>query len=120
VPSKRSGTRGRGSREETPAQGLFWKLAVELMRRDRRIVESTIMNGRCLRVGAEFLALCDYKGSGLVVKLPKERVAELVAAGWGRPFAPAGRVFGEWLSVPKPDRKRWLALLREGIDYVGR
>jgi len=34
------------------------------------IVESTIMNGRCLRVGKEFLALVDYKGSGLVVKLP--------------------------------------------------
>jgi hypothetical protein len=72
-----------------------------------------------LRVGKEFLALVDYKGSGLVVKLPQARVAELVSAGVGKPFAPAGRVFKPWLSVPKPDRRRWLALLREGLAFVG-
>ena len=49
---------------------LFWQLAADLQREDPRIQESTIMNGRCLRVGKEFLALVDYKGSGLVVKLP--------------------------------------------------
>lgn len=76
------------------------------------------MNGRCLRVGKEFLALVDYKGSGLVVKLPKARVTALIASGVGKPFAPAGRSFGEWLSVPKPDRRRWLSLLREGIAFV--
>jgi hypothetical protein len=100
------------------AQQLFWKLAVEWQSEDARIVEGTIMNGRCLRVGKEFLALVDYKGSGLVVKLPKARVAELIASGVGQPFAPAGRVFKEWLSVPTPDRRRWLALLREGIAFV--
>jgi hypothetical protein len=77
------------------------------------------MNGRCLRVGKEFLALVDYKGSGLVVKLPAERVAELVGQGVGKPFAPAGKVFKEWLSVPKPDKRLWRKLLREGIDFVG-
>ena len=100
------------------AEKLFWTLAAELSEQDPRIVESTIMNGRCLRVGKEFLALVDYKGSGLVVKLPKARVAELIRAGAGQPFAPAGRVFKEWLSVPKPDRRRWLALLKEGIAFV--
>jgi hypothetical protein len=100
------------------AEKLFWSLAAELRAADARLVEGTIMNGRCLRVGKEFLALVDYKGSGLVVKLPKARVAELIFAGAGEPFAPAGRVFKEWLSVPKPDRRRWLALLKEGIAYV--
>jgi hypothetical protein len=99
---------------------LFWRLATELQKEDPRIVEGTIMNGRCLRVGKEFLALVDYKGSGLVVKLPKARVAELVASGVGWPFAPAGKIFKEWLSVPTPDRRRWLSLLREGIEFVGR
>jgi hypothetical protein len=100
------------------AEKLFWELARELAAEDARIVEGTIMNGRCLRLGKEFLALVDYKGSGLVVKLPKARVAELIASGVGQPFAPAGRVFKEWLSVPKPDRRRWLGLLREGIAFV--
>lgn len=98
---------------------LFWQLAAELQATDPRIVEGTIMNGRCLRVGPEFLALADFKGSGLVVKLPKKRVAELIAAGVGRPFAPAGRVFQEWVSVPEPDRSRWLLRLREGVSFVG-
>jgi hypothetical protein len=100
------------------AEQLFWKLASELQAEDDRVVEGTIMNGRCLRVGAEFLALVDYKGSGLVVKLPKTRVAELIESGVGQPFAPAGRVFKEWLSIPQPDRRRWLALLREGIAFL--
>jgi len=98
---------------------LFWELADELKAAEPRVVEGTIMNGRCLRVGKEFLALVDYKGSGLVVKLPKARVAALIAAGVGRSFAPAGRVFAEWLSVPTRDRQRWLELLREGIAFVG-
>ena len=98
---------------------LFWKLAAKLQTEDPRIVEGTIMNDRCLRVGQEFLALVDFKGSGLVVKLPKARVAELIETGVGQSFAPAGRVFKEWLSLPKRDRRRWLALLREGIEFVG-
>jgi hypothetical protein len=56
------------------------------------------MNGRCLRVEDEFLTLVDYKGSGLVVKLPKQRVAALIAAGVGKQFAPAGKVFRVGLS----------------------
>ena len=101
------------------AEDLFWDLAAELRDGDPRVVEGTIMNGRCLRVGKEFLALVDYKRSGLVVKLPRARVAELIDQGVGKPFAPAGRVFKEWVSVPKPDRAFWTALLREGIAFVG-
>ena len=99
---------------------LFWELAAELQAEDPRVVEGSIMNGRCLRVGKEFLGLVDYKDSGLVVKLPKERVAELIAQGKGLQFAPAGRVFKEWLSVPKPDRRNWRALLREGVAHVAK
>jgi hypothetical protein len=97
------------------AVALFWKLAADLMSEDPSVVEGTIMNGRCLRVGKQFLALVDGKGSGLVVKLSKKRVDELLASGVGQPFAPAGRVFAEWVSVPKPDRRRWRALLQEGV-----
>jgi hypothetical protein len=99
-------------------EALFWNLADELRKRDRRVVPGTIMGGRCLRVGQEFLALVDYKGSGLVVKLPRARVAALIEEGAGRPFAPAGKVFAEWLSVPKPDRRLWRALLSEGVAFV--
>jgi len=72
-------------------QGLFWELAADLQDEDDRIVEGTIMNSRCLRVGKEFLAFVDYKGSGPVVKLPKARVAELIGTGHGQLFAPGAR-----------------------------
>ncbi len=101
------------------AETLFWELAGELQTKDARIVEGTIMNGRCLRVGKEFLALADFKGSGMVVKLPKTRVEDLVASGLGKPFAPAGRVFKEWVSIPDAEPELWRALLHEGIEFVG-
>lgn len=100
------------------AEELFWQLATDLMATEPRVVQGTIMNSRCLRVGKEFLALVDYKGSGLVVKLPKDRVQQVILKGHGRPFGPAGKVFKEWLSVPVPDKRRWRALLKEGVAFA--
>lgn len=99
---------------------LFWELAAELHGEDPRVVEGSIMSSKCLRVGKEFLALVDYKGSGLVVKLPKDRVSELVEAGKGQPFGPGGKIFKEWLSVPKQNRRQWRSLLREGVRFVAK
>lgn len=97
---------------------MFWELIEELQLEDPRVEEGTIMGGRCARVAGEFLGLVAFKGSGLVVKLPRDRVQELISAGVGQPFAPAGKVFREWVSIPEPDRRRWRALLREGVAFV--
>lgn len=99
-------------------ESLFWELIEELQLEDPRVEEGTIMNGRCVRVAGEFLGLVDYRGSGLVVKLPRERVQQLIDDGVGRPFAPAKKVFTEWVSVPERDRRRWRALIRESRDFV--
>ncbi len=71
-----------------------------------------------MRAKGEFVAMPHHKGPGIVVKLPRDRVDELVAAGTGRPFAPAGRVFREWVSVPEPDVDLWRLLLAEGVVFV--
>lgn len=94
---------------------LFWDVAAELMREDTRVEEGTIMKGRCLRARGEFVALPDFKGSGLVVKLDRKRVEELLEAGVGESFAPAGRVFKEWVSIPLQDRELWARLMRESV-----
>jgi hypothetical protein len=99
---------------------LFWGLVAELQRDDPRIVEGTIMKSRCVRVGKEFLGLVDHKGSGLVVKLNRPRVASPIEQGVGRPFAPAGKVFGEWVSIREPNRELWAELLREGASLAAR
>ncbi len=64
-------------RDET----LFWDLIDELRAEDGRVEEGTIMSSRCVRVDGEFLALVNHKGSGLVVKLPRDRVGQLIAEG---------------------------------------
>lgn len=97
---------------------VFWELIDELQLKDPRVEEGTIMGGRCARVAGEFLGLVGFKGSGMVVKLPRARVETLIAEGTGQPFAPAGKVFREWVSIPQRDRRRWRSLLREGIAFV--
>jgi hypothetical protein len=109
VPSKR---------DAAVPSDLFWDLIEELSCDDAGVVEGTIMGGPCVRVDGEFLALVDFKGSGMVVKLPRSRVDELIASGIGQPFAPAGRVFKEWVSIPVPDRDLWRTLLAEGVQFV--
>ena len=53
-----------------------------------------------------------------MVKLPKERVGALVAAGKGEYFDPGhGRLMKEWLAV-EAGRVSWLELAREAYDFV--
>ncbi|MDH3302508.1 MAG: hypothetical protein OES24_18565 [Acidimicrobiia bacterium] len=101
------------------AAELFWELAAEFQAADDRVVEGTIMGSPCLRVGKEFLAMPHHKKDGLVVKLPADRVAVAIEAGEGESFAPAGKVFKEWLAVTQVDEGRWRELLTEGIEFVG-
>ncbi len=97
---------------------VFWNLAGELCAADPAVAEGSIMGSRCLRVGGEFLTMPDHRSGALVVKLPRARVAELVEAGIGERFAPAGHVFSEWVSAPGSDEDRWRALLAEGKAFV--
>jgi hypothetical protein len=100
------------------SEELFWDLIDELRLEDSRVEEGTIMGGRCARVAGEFLGLVGFKGSGMVVKLPRQRVSELIDQGLGEPFAPAGKVFREWVAITEPDRRRWSKLLREAVAFV--
>lgn len=55
----------------------------------------------------------------LVVKLPRERVDELVEAGAGERFDPGhGRIQKEWLSVASGAADDWLALATEAESFV--
>ena len=70
-----------------------------------------MMGFPCLRLHGRFFASVDRRTQALLVKLPADRVAALVASGEGEPFAPAGRVFREWVAFPRTDRRRWRSLL---------
>ena len=69
-----------------------------------------------LKVDGKLFAL--FTQGTLVVKLPKERVAALVAKGDGKPFDPGhGRLMKEWLTVVSP-KLSWSALAKEAHAFV--
>jgi hypothetical protein len=91
---------------------LFWSL-VEPMFTDAAVTRSTMMGLPCVRYDGQFFASLDRASAGLIVKLPPDRVRELVASGAGQPFAPGGRVFSQWVLMPVADAEQWAALLEE-------
>lgn len=103
--------------ETTPGEARFWDLAEPLLARPG-VEQSTMMGLPCLRVHGAFFASCDRRTGDLVVKLPAARVDQLVAAGRAHPFAPAGKRFREWASVPPARSRTWKRLLDEALDFV--
>ena len=85
---------------------------------DPAIGRATMMGYPCVRLAGRVLASYDDKAGCLVVKLPRERVAELVENGDGDPFAPAGKVFREWVAIPTVDRGLWQTVLAEAVDFA--
>ncbi len=70
-----------------------------------------------LKVGTKFFASLS-KGR-FVVKLPRERVEELVDAGQGERFDPgSGRAMKEWVVLEPADETATRALLEEALAFV--
>jgi hypothetical protein len=87
---------------------------------DPVVERSTMMGYPCVRRAGQFFASFDTGSSALVVKLPAERVTALIAEGTGTPFAPNGRRFREWVSIPAPDVELWEQVLTEALQFAGR
>ena len=85
------------------ARNLYDELT-DVLLYDPAIGRATMMGYPCVRLAGRFLASYDDRADCLVVKLPRERVTELVENGDGGPFAPAGKVFREWVSIPTVNR----------------
>jgi len=85
---------------------------------DARVTTGKMMASLGLKVDGKIFAMM-VRGK-LVVKLPKNRVDELVRADVGVYFDPRrdGRVMKEWveLSGAKPD---WLEVAKEAYGFVG-
>ena len=103
--------------EASEARELYDELTDDLLY-DPAVGRATMMGHPCVRLAGAFLASYDPAGDALVVKLPRGRVGELVASGQGESFAPAGRVFREWVSLPDADRELWRTLLAEAVEFA--
>jgi hypothetical protein len=82
------------------------------------VATGTMMGFPCLRIAGAFFASCDHRTGDLIVKLPRDRVTELIADGTGKPFAPAGRTFREWVLIEDRDETRWAELMDEARTFV--
>ncbi len=100
------------------AEDQFWQLAEEFLA-EGDFEKGTLIGFDCLRVGGEFLAAIERKTDNPIVKLDKSRVAALVESGESFPFAPAKRVFSEWVAIADPSPEVWRVRIREGIE-IGR
>jgi hypothetical protein len=109
-PSEQSGG-------DPAARDLYDELTDDLLY-DPAIGRATMMGYPCVRLAGRFVASYNDNTGSLVVKLPRERVAELVGTGTGEPFAPAGKVFREWVSIPTLDPEVWRGLLAEAVDFA--
>ncbi len=105
-----------GERDDVDDE-LFWDLAAEYIAAGRA-EEGELMRSRCLRVDGEFMAMAEYRTGDLVAKLPRDRVDELIADGTGLAFAPAKKVFREWVQVSGRDESTWRSLLGEAHAFV--
>jgi hypothetical protein len=93
---------------------LFWQLADPLLER-AGVTQSTMMGYVCLRVGGEFFATVDRRSGSLVVKLDEPTAANMLATGQALPFAPYGKQFREWVSIPAGAYDRWELLLHDAL-----
>lgn len=102
----------------------FWEVVEDLIG-SGRAEHGTIMGGPCLRSNGEFVAMpLDPESrmgaaGAMVVKLDRDAVTALIAAGEAASFAPAGKVFGEWAQITHDDHARWRELVEQALARLG-
>ena len=84
---------------------------------DPAVAETKMMGMPSLKVGSKLFA--GEREGGLVVKIGRDRVDELVGAGSASPFDPSGRgrPMKDW-AVIAPGAGDWVALAEEAKGYA--
>ncbi len=112
------------SRQDSPtaegASAAFDSIAREMLDRDAITIGAGKrgFGSNALCVHGRIFAM--VSGGGLVMKLPRDRVAALLASGEGTPFdAGKGRPMKEWVTLPDRPALQMLALAEEAAAFVG-
>ena len=102
------------------SDALFGRL-VERFSVDESVTPPTAKAGKfgtsALKVDGKIFAFLSQ--GDLVVKLPRERVEELIASGTGKPYdARRGKVMKEWAAIEPQQNRRWARLADEAREFV--
>jgi hypothetical protein len=99
----------------TDVEAIFDRAAKRL----RGIERGKMLSASGLRDPAAGKFFAFVAGGQLVVKLPAERVTELIASGQGRVFdAGKGRPMKEWVGLSPADEAACAAYMREARKFV--
>lgn len=118
MAAKKKATKKSKSADEDTSWGEFFADLTEPLLAGDGVERGTMMGFPCLRVRGEFFASAERGTGNLIIKLPADRVDELVGAGTGESFAPNGRRFKEWVCIPSRDETQWLDLIDEARQFV--
>jgi uncharacterized protein YndB with AHSA1/START domain len=96
---------------------MFELAAEQLLDRDPAVERGRMFNATGLKTAGKFFAF--PHGEEIVLKLPAERVEELVTSGAGNPFdAGKGRPMREWVSVRPDDRADCAEYMLEARNFL--
>lgn len=113
--STKTTKRAKADRPAAPVDPRFAPV-VDAFADDRDVTRGVMMSAYGLKVRGKIFAM--LMRDALIVKLPKARVDEIVAAGEGKRFEPRpGRAMKEWAVIDLPPES-WLAIAREAYAFV--
>jgi len=69
-----------------------------------------------IKVGGKIAAA--FQDGQLVLKLPRERIAELIDREHGAPFSAYGKTMTGWVALSAAADEEWLALTEEAVAFV--
>jgi uncharacterized protein YndB with AHSA1/START domain len=96
---------------------MFDVAAERLLQRDPNVERGRMFNAVGLKAGGKFFAF--PRGDEIVLKLPAERVEELVTTGAGNPFdAGKGRPMKEWVTVRPTDGSDCAEYMLEARNFL--
>ena len=100
------------------AEDRYAALVKTFLRKPGVTQEGKGFGSTSLKVGGKIFALFSSRRE-FVVKLPRRRVDELIAAGKGHRFDPGhGRLMKEWLALAPRSSQDWSQLANEALAYV--
>ena len=100
------------------AEERYAEVSRAFLERDGVRQEGKGFGSSALKVNGRIFAMLSSRGE-FVVKLPRQRVAQLVASAEAVPYdAGKGRPMKEWLAVPPGSALDWSALADEALTFV--
>jgi hypothetical protein len=114
---------GNSERAPAPAESQLDRRYADLVELFADAPGVTADSGRrgfgsdALQIDGRIFAMA--RRGGLILKLPADRVDELIADGSGEPFdAGKGKPMKEWIVINSQAEKRWPSLANEALAFV--